>query len=246
HRRSRNEEGRRDVLGGQTEDGLEDQRRATAGIDRRMRAGKHQGQSSVWDCVALVCHRFDLVDDQFDVLLSRRANLTLADEADLPPARRRQKPGVRVDRYAIHRPRAQSRRERVAESILGASDVACAGGEQRDQAPVALTRSALGGTVGVVHCRQPFWPVPASATGRISIDPYLLDGQRFAQTMASSRLGASTKKYPANCSFVSAYGPSSTSVLPSCCRTVVAAELGCNRTPAEEPSALASAWLKAP
>src|SRR5262245_17496389 len=88
--------------------------------------------------------------------------------------------------------------------------------------------------------REPYRAV-GSTTGRISIDPYLLEGQRCAQLMASSRLGASTKKKPANCSFVSAYGPSSTSDLPSRWRTVVAAELGCNRSPGEEPSALASA-----
>src|SRR5262249_53498909 len=152
----------------------------------------------------------------------------------------------RVIRYAVHRPRAQSRRERVAEGILGARDVARPGGEQGDQAAVALTRHTLADAAGVVPPHQGFPPPGGAMIGRISIDPYLLEGQRFAQTMASSRLGASTKKYPANCSFVSAYGPSSTSVLPSCWRTVVAAELGCNRTPGEEPSALASAWLKAP
>src|SRR5262249_55590082 len=124
----------------------------------------------------------------------RRADLAFADVVGLPTARCRQQPSVRVVRDAVHWPRAQSRSEGVAESIFGPSDVARASGEHGDQATIALSRSALRGTFGVVHRHQPFWPVPASTTGRISIDPYLLEGQRFAQTIASSRLGASTKK----------------------------------------------------
>lgn len=53
---------------------------------------------------------------------------------------------------------------------------------------------ALGGPARWPLSHQPFQPVWGSTTGRISIEPYLLEGQRLAQAMASSRLGTSTKK----------------------------------------------------
>src|SRR5260221_3654097 len=156
--------------------------------------GEHQGEPAVGNRVALACHRSDLVDDHLDLLLGIRADLPSADRVCLPPPRRRPKPGVRIVRYAVHRPRAQGRCECVPEGILGASYVARAGGEQGDEAAVALARHALGGTVRLVCRHQPFWLDAGSTTGRISIDPYLLEGHRLAQTIASSRFWTSTKK----------------------------------------------------
>src|SRR5579864_1438202 len=159
-----------------------------------MRAGEHQGESAVGDRIALVCHRLNLVDDQRELLLCRRTGLTSANGVGLPPPRRRQEPRVRIVRHALERPRAQSRGERVAKRVLGAGDVASADGEQRDEATVALARYALRNTASLACRHQPFCAALGSKTGRISIDPYLLEGHRLAQTMASSTLGTSTKK----------------------------------------------------
>src|SRR4051794_25356625 len=97
-------------------------------------------------------------------------------------------------RYAVQRPRAQGCREGIAERILGARHIACAGSEKGDEPAVAFTHHALGSTAGLVCLHQLFQPAFASTIGRISIEPYLLDGQRLAQVIASSRLGASRKK----------------------------------------------------
>ena len=53
-------------------------------------------------------------------------------------------------------------------------------------------------------------------------------GIRAAMLIASSRSLALTRKYPPNCSRVSAKGPSITVGLPSRTRTQVVSELGCN------------------
>ena len=66
---------------------------------------------------------------------------------------------------------------------------------------------------------------PCPHTGRTSTDPYSALGMRAAHDMATSRSGASIRKKPARYSFVSAKGPSVTSVAPPRTRTVVAASV---------------------
>ena len=53
HGGGRDQEGRRDGGGVEAQDGLQDQRRADAGVDRRMRAGEHQREALVRDVAAL-------------------------------------------------------------------------------------------------------------------------------------------------------------------------------------------------
>ena len=54
HRGRRDQEGRRDRGGVEAEHGLQDQRRANAGVDRRMRAGEHQREALVGNLVAFI------------------------------------------------------------------------------------------------------------------------------------------------------------------------------------------------
>ena len=95
--------------------------------------------------------------------------------------------------HAVDGPRPKRLREGVTECILRPRDVARPGRKEGDEAAIALSGHALGGAAGLVgmaHFQLPW----ASKTGRISIEPYLLEGQRLAQAIASSRSGAVTKK----------------------------------------------------
>ena len=135
----------------------------------------------------------ELVGHQLQVLLPRGSGLAAPYRVGLPPAGDGQQPGVRVLRHAVDRPRAQRRRKGVAQRILGARHVARAGGKEGDEAAIAFAGHPLGGAAGLVGMAHFQLPC-ASTTGRISIEPYLLEGQRLAQAIASSRSGTVTKK----------------------------------------------------
>ena len=157
------------------------------------RAREHQREAPVGDRLTLLGSGFDLIGDHLDVLLPDGAGLAAADGVGLPPARHGQQPRGRIGRHAIGRPHAEGRGKGFRQGILGARHVARAGSEKGDEAAVAFAGHALGspaGLVGMLHFRLPV----CSTIGRISIDPYLLDGQRLAQAMASSRSGTVTKK----------------------------------------------------
>src|SRR6185312_1831347 len=109
------------------------------------------------------------------------------------PAGDGEQPGVRIVGDAVDRPQAERGGEGFAERILGARHVARARGEEGEEASVAFARHTLRGAAGrfgMAHFRLP----GATNTGRISIAPCLLEGQRLAQAMAPSRSSASTKK----------------------------------------------------
>src|SRR6185369_4373843 len=114
------------------------------------------------------------------------AGLAAPDLVGLPAPGDREQPGVRIVRHTIGRPHAQRRGKGLAERVLGSRDIACAGGEEGDEAAIALARNALGSPGSLVRMVQFRLPC-AWTTGRISIEPYLLDGQRLAQAMAPSR-----------------------------------------------------------
>jgi hypothetical protein len=111
----------------------------------------------------------------------------------LPPSGDREQPGVGVLRYPVDRPRPKRLRKGVAERILRPDHVARPGRKEGDEAAIALSGHTLGSAAGLVGMAH--FPLPwASKTGRISIAPYLLEGQRLAQMIASSRSATVTKK----------------------------------------------------
>jgi hypothetical protein len=193
HGGGRDEKGGGNLLGGEAENRLQDQRRAHAALDRRMRAGEHQRQAPIRDALAFPGRGLELVGHPRQVLLSRGSRLASTYRVRLPPPGDREQPGVRVLWHAIDRPRPKRLRKGVAERILRARHVARPGRKESDEAAIALAGHTLGGAAGLVRIGHFQLPC-ASTTGRISIAPYLLEGQRLAQAIASSRSSTVTKK----------------------------------------------------
>ena len=135
----------------------------------------------------------ELVGHPRQMLLARSSGLASPYRVGLPPPGDREQPGVRVLWHAVDRPRPKRLRKGVAERILGARHVARPGRKEGDEAAIALAGHPLGGAAGLVGMAHFQLPC-ASTTGRISIEPYLLEGQRLAQAIASSRSGTVTKK----------------------------------------------------
>src|SRR5205085_1274172 len=104
-----------------------------------------------------------------------------------------EQPGIGIVGDAIARPGGEGGGKRLAQRVLRACDVAGAGREEGDEAAIAVasnTPGSFGDLVIGCHFQLPV----CSTMGRISIEPYLLEGQRLAQAMASSMSGAVTKK----------------------------------------------------
>ena len=164
------QEGGRNVLGGHAEDGLEDQRRPHAALDRGVGTGKHQRQTAVGDGFALFGRGIDLIGDQLHMLLPGDPGLAAADDVDLAAAGDCQQPGVGIVRHAIGGPQPERGGEGFAQRVLGAGDIAGARRQKGDEAAIAFARHALGRAgclVGQVH----FQLASAATTGRISTEP---------------------------------------------------------------------------
>ena len=114
---------------------------------------------------------FDLVGDELHMVLPGGAGLAAADGIGLAAAGDRQQPGVGIVGHAVDRPHAERGGEGFAQRVLGARDVARAGGEEGDEAAVAVARDALGELAGrlagIAHFQLPL----GTWTGRISIEP---------------------------------------------------------------------------
>src|SRR5690348_10027881 len=121
------------------------------------------------------------------------AGLATPDLVGLPTPRDGEQPGVGIVRHAVSRPHSERRRECFAQGIFRPRHVAGTRREERDEATIALARNTLGSPGRLGRIAQFRFPC-AATTGRISIEPYLLEGQRLAQAMAPSRSGASMKK----------------------------------------------------
>ena len=192
HGGRRHQEGRADGRGIEAEDRLQDERRADAGIDRRMGAGEHQGQ-------AMVRHRRWLgVGKLLGELLGEELEMGDRGLAAVPPPRRidgaaprhGEQPAFGIVGDAASIPVGQRRGEGVGERILGAGDVAAARGEEGHQLAVAAARHRLrGGARGLSRHRDAYMV----QTGRTSIAPKLAPGQRAAQDSAASRSGTSIR-----------------------------------------------------
>jgi hypothetical protein len=193
HGGGRDEKGGGNLLGGEAENRLQDQRRAHAALDRRMRAGEHQRQAPIGNALPFPGRGLELVGNPRQVLLTRSSGLASPDRICLPPSRDREQPGVRILWHTVDRPRPKRLREGVAERILRSRHVARPGREEGDEAAIALAGHPLGGAAGLVGMTHFQLPC-ASTTGRISIAPYLLEGHRLAQAIASSRSATVTKK----------------------------------------------------
>ena len=210
---------------------------AQANISARRRSGIH---------LALPASGLDLVGDQLHVLLPRGAGLASPDGVGLPPAGDGQQPGVRIVRHAVDRPRPQRRREGLAERILGARHVARAGGEEGDEAAVAFARHALGGTAGLVGMAH--FQLPCGFDDRTDLDRAVLargaalgPGDRLVEVGHVDEEVAGELLLGVGIRAVEHFG------LAVAWRTVVAAALGCSRSPeAMPPPALPRASLKAP
>ena len=134
HRRGRDEEGGRDVDGRHAKDGLQDQRGAHAALDGGMGAGEHQREAAVRD-FGRGSGGGDLVGDELHVFLPGPAGHPAAGGVGLAAAGDGQQPGIGIVGHAVGGPHAQSRREGFSQCILGARDVARAGGEEGTSRP---------------------------------------------------------------------------------------------------------------
>src|SRR5215467_11694475 len=149
----------------------------------------------------------------------------MANRVDERMARSLQQPRLWVSWHTIPRPMLERRYQCVAEGVLGASNIASLRHEVRHQTPVRFSGDALYGPVGVllIDSIHPVKPrrMASGASGRTSTAPIDAPGHRAAHSRAASTEGSSRMMNPANCSFVSAYGPSCTRRVSSLRRTVV-------------------------
>ena len=174
HRRVRQEERARDLLGRQAAERAQRQRHLRVERERRVAAGEEQLEPLVGER-RLVHVVFDgLVDPQQLRLLGQRP--LAADAVDGAVARGHGEPGARVVGHAVARPALGGDRERLLGGFLGEIEVA----EEADQVGEDATP-----LVAEDLLRQ------CSTTGRTSIEPLRASGMRAASAIASSRLSAS-------------------------------------------------------
>jgi len=94
-------------------------------------------------------------------------------------------PGPGIGGDAVRRPPLERRDVRVGDGLFGEVEVAQEADERRDRAPVLLVEDAGDDVAGI---RQPI-----SRIGRTSTRPVCAPGMRDATSIASSRLGTSTR-----------------------------------------------------
>ena len=113
------------MVGGiEAEDGLQDQRRADAGVDRRMRAGEHQRQALVGNLRRARPVAFDLFRHQPNLGGGRIAGVAPAGGIHRLAARHREQPGFRLSRNAVRGPVRERGGEGVGQRILRRRHVA--------------------------------------------------------------------------------------------------------------------------
>ena len=150
----RNQEGGGDGGGVEAEDGLQDQRRADDGIDRRVGASEHQRQAIVGN-VRLACRRSR-------ELLRHQPQLTGGVRAAAPPPggidhlapRHRDQPCLGAFGHSARRPIGERGREGVGQGVLRSRDIAGSGREEGDELAVAPARQRFGGRAGVILARH--------------------------------------------------------------------------------------------
>src|SRR5260221_7677705 len=236
HRLLRDQEGPRNLRGGQAGQRAQGERDPGLQAKRRMTGGYHQPPPILADAAGppplptplhgpagIAGRRQHGCLPQFD-----RLGRAAAQPVQRPVARDRGQPGAGTARNAVARPSLQRLRERVLHALLG--QVPAAGhADQRGDDPAPLLAERLGDGRGDVirdgagrHSVQ---------NGLTSIVPNLDIGCLAATSIASSRSAHSITSKPAICSFVSANGPSATRTSPPRTRTVVASLTGRRRSP---------------
>ncbi len=180
HGRWGDQERRGDRRGVEAEHRLQHQRRAHAGVDRRMRAGEHQPQALVGNPGLCAC----IVDP---VRQQRQRRFRLLPHAPAPRGidelapGHRQQPGFGHTRDPAARPIGERLHESLGQRVLRPRDVARARSEKGDQLAVARARHCLRGLRYITQ------------TGRTSMAPCCAPGQRAAHASAASRSGASIR-----------------------------------------------------
>ena len=179
HGRLRDEEGARNLLGGQAAERPKRQRDLRLGCERRMAAREDQAQLLVGNHLGLL------------VVVPRRQSreeLGLPLEGPLAPdpvdravASRGRQPGAGVVRHTVDGPALQRGRHRVLKGVLGEVEVAEDADQAREHAPPLGAEDAL----ELAQC---------STTGRTSIaPPFRAAGIFEANSIASSMFAHSTR-----------------------------------------------------
>jgi hypothetical protein len=178
HRLVRDEEGARDLLGGEAAQSPQGER--DLGVERqgRMAAGEDELEPLVGDrrLVHLVLRRLRRVEEA----RLRGERPLAADAVDRPMSCRRHEPGARARGNAVAGPALGRDRERLLGGFLGEVEVAEEADQGREDASPLLAECLL------EHY---------SASGRTSIAPPIeAAGMREASSMAASRSSASRKR----------------------------------------------------
>ena len=180
HRRLRDEEGARDLLGAEPTQRAESQRHLRLGRERRMAAREDQAQPLVGNGVCLL--RLRGLEGREQLGLARERPLP-PDPVDRPVSCRRQQPCPGVRRGAVAGPALQGRSEGLLHRVLGELHVAERAGEDRERAPPLLAEDG-------------FDYEPSSSktiTGLTSTEPWRAPGIFAAQPIASSSESASIR-----------------------------------------------------
>ena len=165
-----------------------------------------------------------------------------AQRVGLTAAGHGEQPGVGIVGHAGLGPQPQRGREGLGQRILGARDVAGAGGEEGDEAAVAVARDVLGGAARLVG-RQ---GLLARRGDRPDFDRAVLGaGAAPGPGDGLIEIGGLDEEVAGELLLGVGIGAVEDGGLATGDADVVAAELGSSRSPLEAP-ALASASLKAP
>ena len=166
-----------------TQHGLQDQRRADVGINRRMGAGEHFGQALVGNVSLLRCHGIEFLGQELQ-MTHRCFAAAPAPHAinDLALGHRHQ-PGFRTCRNSLARPVGQRRGEGLGQGILGSHHIARLLGQIGYQPAVVAPRNFL----RRILCKLAAIHPCIAMTGRTSTVPYWAPGHFAAQPSAASR-----------------------------------------------------------
>ncbi len=178
----------------ETQHALQDERRADRRLDRRMRAGEHQGEAAVGDFRRVGCRLFHLFGHQCQVLFAHGRALLPPHRVDRAPPGRRQQPGFGILRHAVLRPVGERGGKRLGKRVFRRRHVAAARGEKGDQLAIAAARRRLGSGARIGYCIFREGQAAMAQSGRTSTVPCAAPGQRAAQARAASRSGTSIMK----------------------------------------------------